>query len=405
LNGPARRALEIASWALYDFANTLFSLNVLSYHFPLWLTVGEGMSEARYSLLLAAASLVSAAALPVAGFLSDRTGSRRAPLAALTTLCVVSTALIGTGPPASAVLFFVLANVFYHASQILYNAQLVGLSDPGRWGFVSGLGVATGYLGTIVGVFFSRPFFEAGGHRAVFLPTAAFFLVFALPCLAFCVDREKAPEAPRGGWRFWIGYDPVRTGREIGRSPALRSFTAGSFLLLNVTAVIILFMTVFARKAAGLSEAETERMILGASTAAMAGAVAWGALYDRLGKAAVLRSVPVLWVLVFALNAGYRWKACFFGAALAAGFSLGATWSVTRAYVLELVSVRRVGEYYGVLGFLGRVGTLTGPLIVWGALAGAEGFSSGRYDALNAVLLGLAALAAACFWGVKGRDA
>ena len=47
---PAARAgrLAVISWALYDFANTIFSMNIVSLYFSLWVVNDMGVQDIHY---------------------------------------------------------------------------------------------------------------------------------------------------------------------------------------------------------------------------------------------------------------------------------------------------------------------------------------------------------------------
>ena len=78
--------LAIASWSLYDFANTIFSMNVISLYFALWVTVDKGGQDILYSVALSGSMLAVALSVPLFGAISDHTGRRRGPLIFLTCL-------------------------------------------------------------------------------------------------------------------------------------------------------------------------------------------------------------------------------------------------------------------------------------------------------------------------------
>ncbi|MBT3856239.1 MAG: MFS transporter, partial [Nitrospina sp.] len=85
---PPPNRLAIFSWGLYDFANTIFSMNVISLYFALWVTVDHSGQDILYSTALSFSMLAVALSVPVFGTLSDTTGNRRVPLIGLTLLCV-----------------------------------------------------------------------------------------------------------------------------------------------------------------------------------------------------------------------------------------------------------------------------------------------------------------------------
>ena len=120
---PDKRA--IVSWAFYDFANTIFSMNVISLYFALWVTVDHQGPDILYSVALSGSMLMVALSVPVFGAISDQTGRRRGPFILLTLISVTGTCLTGEVDPLLAgILFLVIANYVYPSPRVLYNGLL-----------------------------------------------------------------------------------------------------------------------------------------------------------------------------------------------------------------------------------------------------------------------------------------
>ena len=51
--------LKIFSWSMYDFANTIFAMNVISLYFALWVTVDKGGEDILYSCALSSSMLLT----------------------------------------------------------------------------------------------------------------------------------------------------------------------------------------------------------------------------------------------------------------------------------------------------------------------------------------------------------
>src|SRR4029078_12710819 len=70
---PSRRAswVERYSWALYDFAHTIWSLNITSLHFTRWLVAVLGSSNSAVAWGTALSSILMAISAPVFGAISD----------------------------------------------------------------------------------------------------------------------------------------------------------------------------------------------------------------------------------------------------------------------------------------------------------------------------------------------
>ena len=191
---PSGRAVVPAGWALYDFANTIFSYAVVSYAMGLWLVedtqFGKANGPFAFSVAIAVSVGINAIVSPILGALSDRAGGRRLPyLLFFTLLCIVPTAVIGQSPAFVGLVLFTIANFAYQSALIYYDATLKTVSYPDTRGKLSGIGVAVGYCGTIViGVLI---FVLDLPIASVFFVAAALYGLFAIPL--FLVVREPTP--------------------------------------------------------------------------------------------------------------------------------------------------------------------------------------------------------------------
>jgi UMF1 family MFS transporter len=65
------------SWALYDFANTIFSMNIATLYFAVWIVSDLGASNTVYALGNAIASALVVVSIPVLGAISDARRRRK----------------------------------------------------------------------------------------------------------------------------------------------------------------------------------------------------------------------------------------------------------------------------------------------------------------------------------------
>src|SRR5262247_2368174 len=89
---PAR---ERMSWALYDFANTIFSMNVATLYFTVWLVSDLGVSNTVNAAASAVASALVVLAIPFLGALSDVRRRRKPWVVGFTVLSCASLAVVG----------------------------------------------------------------------------------------------------------------------------------------------------------------------------------------------------------------------------------------------------------------------------------------------------------------------
>ena len=55
------------SWALYDFANTIFSMNIVTLYFAVWIVTERGASNTAYSIATSLSSVAVLVAAPWIG--------------------------------------------------------------------------------------------------------------------------------------------------------------------------------------------------------------------------------------------------------------------------------------------------------------------------------------------------
>jgi UMF1 family MFS transporter len=378
--------LRVFSWAFYDFANTIYSMNVVSLYFSLWITVDNG----REDILVSAANSVSMVlvmlTMPLLGAISDQLRRRMPFLMGLTGGCILFTALIGLAGSSGlragvriwvALVCFTLANYAYQGGLVFYNALLPEVSTPATMGRISGYGVALGYLGAIAGLILVMPFnqgsvlgmeipFIAGGGRvATFVPTALFFLLFSLPIFLFVREKASAQEArAQADWKD--GYRRVRSFfLHHRRYPGVARFLAAKFFFENGISAIIIFMAVYAVKVMGFSDQVVLPFLLVSTTAAVAGSSICGLLVDRWGGQRALTAVLLGWVLSLILVLATSSRPVFWAAGSLIGVFLGGTWTASRPLMVSLVPEKMLGEFFGLYAFSGKAAAIVGPL-VWG---------------------------------------
>src|SRR3989338_2477925 len=90
-----RLSKSIVSWALYDFANTIFSANIISLYFALWVTIDKKGEDILYSITLSISMVLAAILEPLLGAVSDIYKKRMPFLIFFTVQCCIFTALMG----------------------------------------------------------------------------------------------------------------------------------------------------------------------------------------------------------------------------------------------------------------------------------------------------------------------
>jgi UMF1 family MFS transporter len=392
--------LGVGSWVLYDLANTLFSLNIVSLYYSLWVVNVMGGRDAEYALANGLSMAVIFFASPFLGALTDQARRRMPFLVASTLVCVGCTTLLGSYGLAASLVLFAIANVSYQAGLQFYDAMLPSVSTERNRGTVGGIGVGVGYLGSVLGIVIgwvllgTTTGLPAADVQAryvrLFQATAVAFLVFALPCFLFV--RERLGPSRGFGWSTVRDSfrQVVETFHSSRRYPGLFRFLVGRVFYTDAINTVIIFMGIYVTNEVGYTDDEVRTVMLTAILFSVLGGFAFGPLADRFGPRRTLHWVLYLWAIDFVWAAAvglFRLpKPTFWPAAVLAGIALGGTWAADRPYMLRLTPPSRVGEFYGLYGMVGRFSAITGPFI-WALVSDYLGL--GRPAAILTLLGGI----------------
>jgi UMF1 family MFS transporter len=359
--------VEGLSWALYDFANTIFSFAIVSFAMGPWTTraLGEANGTLAFTVAGSLSVLLNAIVSPALGAMSDRTGGRKRYLLVFTVLCVVPTAIIGFVNIWIGLLAFAIANFAYQAALIYYDAILPDVALPAKRGRLSGIGVGLGYLGTIVSGLLLQVLAASNDGLTTalsFVLVASLFAIFAIPL--FMMVRER----PKIGLPFRLA-DALGSWRQLGitwqhaaEEPGLRRFIVGRFFYSDGVNTAIAVMSLFTINAIGFTESEALYVLILLTVVAVFASFGWGYLADRWGPKRTLLTVLASWVLGLLVIGLVPNKTVFLIAGAILGSGLGGTAVTDRLLLLRLTPPERVGEMFGLFGLAGKFSAVIGPI-------------------------------------------
>ena len=385
-NSAGKNTLSTASWALYDFANTIFSMNIVTMYFAQWIIVDNKKEDIYYSASYALSMFLVAVTMPLLGAISDAKGKRKPFLLTLTLACIFSTILIGVvsnnvgGAHAKILLalaFFVIANFCYEGGLVFYNALLPDVSTKANIGKVSGLGVSLGYVGAIVGLLLVKPFVEGsifgikmpfgdgGGREKAFVPTALFFLLFSLPI--FLWVREKVTgglnaekvRIKAAFLRLWEGISNTQ------KYPGVLRFLIANFFVADAIATVTIFMAVYAQLVMGFPDSVKIWFFILSTTSAVMGSLLCGYVTDFVGPKKTLFFVIIGWILSLSVVMFIADTTVFWIMGSVVGIFLGSTWTASRPLLTSLAPKEVLGQFFGLYSLSGKAAAILGP-IIWG---------------------------------------
>jgi UMF1 family MFS transporter len=376
-----RFSKEVWGWAIYDFANTIFSMNILTLYFAGWVIIDHGLEDIWYSLTFSGSMLLVAVSMPVLGAISDVSGKKKTYLLLLTLGCILATFSLGIiarlKMTASleltfALVAFALANYCFEGGLVFYNAMLPEVSHHRRMGQISGLGVALGYLGAIAGMLLVLPFvkgqiplFNPPGKDQAFIPTAFFFLLFSLPTFLWVKQHRH-----HGAAKLKIRSAFQSVWKDLGATkkyPGVLRFLISDFMFEDAIATVILFMAVYTQAVMGFGEGEKTLFFVISTTSAAVGSLACGWVTDRIGPKKTLSLVVWGWIITLLLVALTASRTFFWFLGSLTGIFLGSTWTASRPLLAHLVPKEKLGQFFGLYSLSGRAAAIIGPLL-WGTV-------------------------------------
>jgi UMF1 family MFS transporter len=374
-----RRA--VVSWVLYDLANTIFSMGVVSLFFSLYVrdAVGAQRADSAYGIITTISMGIIFIISPLLGAMTDRAPRRMPFLIWSTLICVACTFLIARGSFLLSALLFVVGNAAYQAGLQFYDSLLPEVTTEQNRGRISGIGVGVGYLGSYIPVVLGLTI-GASDKPLLFGIIGLCFLVFAIPC--FLWVKERGNPNPRTVFSLQMVREStaqtMRTLREGHKYPGLLRFLFGRIFYTDAINTVIAYMSLYAVNVAiaggGTKEAgekTAQLVMMAAISTAVVGGFVWGWLVDKIGPKRTLNIVLWLWLETFALAAFVGFLKLPVGwlylVAAQAGVAMGGIWAADRPYMLRLTPPDRIGEFYGLYGMVGRFSAVTGPLL-WSAI-------------------------------------
>ncbi len=352
--------IRLWSWALYDFANTIFSAVVLTAYFPLYLT-----EKAGANWYLGAAStgsmLLAGIFTPVLGGLTDQTGKTKQSLIRTTLasiVCLYFLSIFKTVP--FLIGAFVFSCFFYHAALVFYNSLLATAAPPQHQGLVSGLGTGLGYLGVVCALPLAHWTDQHFGRPAVFAEAAVLFLLFSLPAFIFVPERQVPNPLPLS-WNLWRAEwgKILAIVKTLPRRRALWLFLVGNFFAVDALNTAIFWLMVYTREVFHPPQGTLIGFLTALNASAFFMGIASGFLTDRWGSAKTLALSSVLLAVTLAILSVTPNFSIFLAANLTGGaFAIAGIWTAGRKRLLELAPEKETGSYFGLYGLITKISVI-----------------------------------------------
>jgi UMF1 family MFS transporter len=364
-----KRKGKIFVWTLFDFANTSFSIVVVTFlyavYFKKTVTFGEPIGDLYWSIATSAAMIVTAIISPVLGAIADFSAGKKRFLLFFTLLCITATSalfFIGPGNIFWGIVIFIAANIGFEAGLVFYDAFLPEITAPKNYGRVSGYGFGMGYLGSLATLAIVYPLIQNELIRESFPVAAIFFLFFSLPLFFFLKDTRKQVERTESYLKIGLGR-VWTTLTHLKHYKNLAWFLLAYFFYIEGVNTVIFFSGNYASTTLGFTDTELLIFFLTVQTTAIVGSILLGIFADSYGQKNTIMITLVMWLITILLAFVIYDKTEFYAVGLIAGAAMGASQSTSRSLMSKLTPPEKKTEFFGFYSFFGKSSAVAGPLV------------------------------------------
>ena len=397
MNNISKRSLY--SWLFFDLANTVYAFVIPGLYFSVWLVSEQGWTDQSLGFATSGAMVIVAILGPWVGARSDGSQGKKPMLLITTLICIVATFLLGTFDVSISVLFFIVSLIGFNLGSVVYDALLVSVSTPTNRGRISGLGVAFGYVGSLLGFGVATLLQNFGySYVEIFRSVAVMFLIFSLPAFIFIKEKKVSNEKSTIKITESISL-VIKSWKHSTQYPGLTRFLVGRFFYADaINTLISGLLAVYLVEEVGLSPTDSQNLLGLAIIISIIGGYVFGKAADKYGPRKLTLISLVCWMLslsiaIIATEFDQLWLIYVTG--VLGGFNIGGIFAVDRVFMTRLSPEKHLGEFYGLYSTVGRFATIIGPLL-WGLIVNTLGL--GR----NAALFSLIILLLISFFIIKG---
>lgn len=370
------------SWALYDWANSAYSIVVVTAIFPLYFKasateagLAASTSTAYWGYANSIATLLISILAPLLGTIADFKGFKKRFFTFFFLLGILFTMLLALVPFDQWIFLlacFILTAVGFAGANIFYDAFLVDVTTEERMSRTSAYGYATGYIGSTIpfligiGLIMSAqmeliPLSLTIAMQAAFIITALWWGLFTIPFLKNIEQVYYIEPVP----------NPVRTSfkrlyatfKNIQSYKSLFLFLLAYFFYIDGVHTILTMSTAYGTDM-GLSSTTLLIVLFVTQVVAAPFSILYGKLAGKYNE----KNMILVGIIIYSLICIYAFfmdsAIDFWILAMLVGSSQGGIQALSRSYFAKLVPKESSNEFFGFYNIFGKFAAITGPFLM-----------------------------------------
>jgi UMF1 family MFS transporter len=354
----------VRGWCMYDWANSTFSLTVVSAIFPdyfLSVTTNPARHDevaflgrdipnsALFSYAVSFSFLLAALLSPFLSSIADYSGRKKNFMQAFCYLGAVSCALLyffTEDTITLSVFAFVFASVGYSGSIVFYNSFLPEIVTEDQSDRVSARGFSYGYVGSVILLLFNLIMILKPGWfgnietsqavRISFLSVGIWWIVFAQYSFYHLPSNVYKREGG-GNWLFQGWKELQKVWNELQWQKVLKKFLVGFFFYNMGVQTVMYVSPMFAKEVVKLETTSLIIIILILQLVAIPGAMFFAWLSGKLNNIQALIVAVIVWIGICIGAYFIRDAMDFYLVATVVGFVMGGIQALSRSTYSKLI--------------------------------------------------------------------
>jgi len=410
---------ELWGWYFYDWANSAFYTTVVTvflgpyltevakaaadtngYVYPLGIKV---FADSFFAYMVSLSVALQVFVLPVLGAFADYSHRKKKMLAFFAYLGAFATMgmyfikddkyLLGGA-------LFLLANLSFGASIVIYNSFLNDIASEDKRDDVSSKGFALGYVGgglllALNLVLFSRAeslgISQGTAVRISLMSSGAWWAIFTIIPMLLLRQRKALKSLPQGTHYLTVGFTQLaHTIKQLPRYPQTLLFLLGYLFYNDGIQTVIALASQFGKEELKLEISDLTATILMVQFVAFFGATIFNYIARFAGtKRAIILSIVIWTATVFYAYSYLQTKRDFFVMGGIIGIVLGGSQALSRSLYSLMIPKGQEAEYFSLYEVSDKGTSWMGPFIFAMALDQTKSY---RLAILSLVVLFFAGL-------------
>jgi UMF1 family MFS transporter len=387
----------INSWAMYDWANSVYNLVITTTFFPIYFLAVTNKPEwnngdavpflgmkfinsSLYDYCIAFAYFIIALTYPILTSIADTRGNKKNFLKFFCYMGAIgcSSLYFFQGDVLwLGILGLILGAMGYAGGLVFYNAYLPEIAAPEDRDRISAKGFSMGYIGSVIlqligfGLVLAMAGNEGQATRITFLLVGIWWVSFAQITFRGLPKFEKK-EAKKVNV-LTDGFAEIKkVYQEVQHLPVLKRFIRAFFFYSMGVQTVMIAATQFGSKTLELPDSMLIVTVVIIQVVAIAGAVFMSRMSKRFGNIPVLMSVVVFWIGVCITayftarhkEMGGNAEMPFYGLAVAVGFVMGGIQSLSRSTFSKLMpETKDTASFFTYYDFTEKIAIVIGVFV------------------------------------------